>query len=44
MLAFLRAQQGVYRPAAVAVVRSASGQSLVTVRFDAPGLMDAGAS
>jgi hypothetical protein len=44
MLAFLRAQQGVYRPAAVAVVRSASGPSLVTVRFDAPGPMDAGAS
>jgi hypothetical protein len=44
VLAFLHAQQGVYRPASVAVARSASGQSLVTVRFDAPGLMDAGAS
>jgi hypothetical protein len=44
VLAFLHAQQGAYRPAAVAVARGASGQSLVTVRFDAPGLMDAGAS
>jgi hypothetical protein len=44
VLAFLHAQQGAYRPAAVAVARNASGQSLVTVRFDAPGLMDAGAS
>jgi hypothetical protein len=44
VLAFLQAQQGVYRPAAVAVVRSSGGQSLVSIRFDAPGPMDAGAS
>lgn len=42
MLAFLHAQQAPYLPAAVAVARSASGQSLVTVRYDAPGLMDVG--
>jgi hypothetical protein len=40
VLAFLQAQQGVYRPAAVAVVRSSGGQSLVTIRSDAPGPMD----
>ena len=44
MLAFLHAQQAPYLPAAVAVARSASGQSLVTVRYDAPGLMDVGGS
>jgi hypothetical protein len=44
ILAFLHAQQGAYRPAMVSVTRSASGQSLVTVRFDAPGLMGTGAS
>jgi hypothetical protein len=42
MLAFLHAQQAPYLPAAVAVARNASGQSLVTVRYDAPGLMDVG--
>ena len=44
VLAFLRAQQGAYRPASVSVARTAGGRSLVTMRFDAPGLMDAGAS
>jgi hypothetical protein len=44
VLAFLRAQRGTYRPAAVAVVRGAGDQQLVTLRFDAPGLADAGAS
>ena len=44
MLAFLHVQQAPYLPAAVAVARSASGQSLVTVRYDAPGLMDVGGS
>jgi hypothetical protein len=44
VLAFLHAQQGTYRPAAVAVARGASGQSVVTVRFDASGLMGTGAS
>jgi hypothetical protein len=43
VLAFLRAQQGAYRPASVSVARTASGEPLVTVRFGAPGLMDAGA-
>ncbi|HEY0719284.1 MAG TPA: hypothetical protein VGD68_16855 [Streptosporangiaceae bacterium] len=43
-VAFLQAQRGAYRPAAVATGRSASGQSLVTVWFPAPGAMDAGAS
>src|ERR1039457_190849 len=42
MLAFLHAQQAPYLPAAVTVARNASGQSLVTVRYDAPGLMDVG--
>ncbi|HEY6501869.1 MAG TPA: hypothetical protein VIZ20_20750 [Streptosporangiaceae bacterium] len=44
VLAFLHAQQGAYRPTEVAVVRAANGQRLVSVRFGAPGLMDAGAS
>jgi hypothetical protein len=44
VLAFLRAQRGTYRPAAVGVVSGASGQPVVTVRFDAPGVVDAGAS
>jgi len=41
-LAFLRAQQSPYRPAGAAITRSASGQSLVTVRFDAQGVPDVG--
>jgi hypothetical protein len=36
ILAFLRAQRGTYRPAVAAVARGAGGQSVVTVRFDAP--------
>jgi hypothetical protein len=44
VLAFLHAQRGTYRPAAVSVVSGASGQPVVTVRFDAPGVLDAGAS
>ncbi len=36
MLAFWHAQQTPYRPAVAATARSASGQSLVMVRFDAP--------
>jgi hypothetical protein len=39
ILAFLHAQRAPYLPAVAAVTRSASGQPLVTVRFDALGLM-----
>jgi len=42
ILAFLHAQQAPYLPAVAAMIRSASGQSLVTVRFDALSLMAAG--
>ena len=42
MLAFLRAQQAPYLPAVAAITRSASGPSLVTVRFDAQPLADVG--
>ena len=42
MLAFLRAQQAPYLPAVAAITRSASGLSLVTVRFDAQGLQNVG--
>jgi hypothetical protein len=41
ILAFLHAQRAPYLPAVAAITRSASGQSLVTVRFDALGLMPA---
>lgn len=41
-LAFLRAQQPPYRPAGTAIIRSTSGQLLVTVRFDAQGVPDVG--
>ena len=41
ILAFLHAQQGVYRPAAVSVTGRAD-QALITVRFDAPGPMGPG--
>jgi hypothetical protein len=44
MLAFWHAQQAPYLPAVAAIVRSAGGRSLVTVRFDAQGLMDVGGS
>jgi hypothetical protein len=42
MLAFLRAQQNLYAPAVAGITRSASGQSVVTVRYDAPGPMGLG--
>jgi len=42
VLEFLRAQRAPYRPAEAAVARSAGGQTLVTVRFDAPSPVDAG--
>jgi hypothetical protein len=41
-LAFLRAQQSPYRPAGAAITRGAGGQSLVSVRFDAQGLVEVG--
>ena len=39
ILTFLHAQQAPYLPAVAARTRNDSGQSLVTVRFDALGLM-----
>jgi len=42
MLAFLRAQQNLFAPAVADVTRSANGQSVVTVRYDAPGPMGLG--
>jgi hypothetical protein len=44
VLAFLHAQQAPYLPAAAAIGRGASGQSVVMVRYDAPDLMDVGGS
>ncbi len=44
LLAFWHAQQAPYRPAVAAMGRGASGQSLVTVRFDAPSPEDVGGS
>jgi hypothetical protein len=40
MLAFLTAQRPPYLPAVARIARSAGGQSVVIVRFDAVGLMD----
>ena len=42
MLAFLRAQQNLFAPAVADITRNASGQSVVTVRYDAPGPMGLG--
>ena len=39
MVAFLRAQQSQYAPAVVSITQDAKGQSVVTVRYDAPGPM-----
>jgi hypothetical protein len=44
MLAFLTAQQPTYAPAKAVITRKASGQSVLTVRYDAPGPMDMGGS
>ena len=44
ILTFLHAQRASYLPAVAAITRSASGQSLVTVRFDTLRLMAAGGS
>ncbi len=43
ILAFLHAQHAPYRPA-VATVRTTGGRSVVTLRFDAPGLMGLGST
>lgn len=42
VLAFLHAQRAPYLPAAASITRGASGQSLVTFRFDALGLVAVG--
>jgi hypothetical protein len=42
VLAFLHAQETPYWPAATAIVRSASGQSLITVRFAVPSPVGVG--
>lgn len=44
MVAFLRAQQNQYAPAVARIARIATGQSVVTVRYDAPGPMGLGGS
>jgi hypothetical protein len=44
MLAFLTAQQPTYAPAKAVITRKASGQSVLTVRYDAPGPMGMGGS
>jgi hypothetical protein len=44
MLAFLNAQRTPFQPAKAAITQAASGQKVVTVRFDAPGPMGLGGS
>jgi hypothetical protein len=44
MVAFLSAQQSQYSPAVARITQGANGQSLVTVRYDAPGPMGLGGS
>jgi hypothetical protein len=44
VLGFLRAQQAPYLPASAVIAHGASGQSVVTVRYDVPGPMDVGGS
>jgi hypothetical protein len=44
MVAFLRAQQSQYAPAVARITKVAKGQSMVTVRYDAPGPMGLGGS
>ena len=44
MVAFLRAQQSQYAPAVARITQGANGQSVVTVRYDAPGPMGLGGS
>lgn len=44
MVAFLSAQQSQYAPAVARITKVAAGQSVVTVRYDAPGPMGLGGS
>jgi hypothetical protein len=44
MVKFLSAQQNQYAPAVARITKTASGQSVVTVRYDAPGPMGLGGS
>jgi len=44
MVAFLSAQQDPYAPAVARITQIANGQSVVTVRYDAPGPMGLGGS
>jgi hypothetical protein len=44
MVAFLNAQQDPYAPAVARIAQIAGGQSVVTVRYDAPGPMGLGGS
>ena len=44
MVAFLSAQQSQYAPAVARITQAANGQSVVTVRYDAPGPMGLGGS
>jgi hypothetical protein len=44
MVAFLKAQQNQYAPAVARITKTASGQPVVTVRYDAPGPMGLGGS
>ena len=44
MVAFLSAQQSQYAPAVARITQVAKGQSVVTVRYDAPGPMGLGGS
>ena len=42
MVTFLNAQQSQYKPAVASITQVANGQSVVTVRYDAPGPMGLG--
>ncbi len=44
MVAFLSAQQSQFAPAVARIAKTANGQSVVTVRYDAPGPMGLGGS
>jgi hypothetical protein len=44
MVAFFNAQQNQYAPAVARITQTTSGQSVVTVRYDAPGPMGLGGS
>ena len=44
MVTFLNAQQNQYAPAVARITQTANGESVVTVRYDAPGPMGLGGS